>query len=166
MVADVISRTACVHPRGPDDQLSLVKLLSVASKKTFYRFGQHTKVANLRGPLPHHAACWRSSSMSWDVARKQVRNLETRLDAALNRYSRVAGDLSKVSSSSNWPSQSDDEGRKLPVDVDEGQKLETELEQMLTEVSSTTEVSFSFSLITYLSCCLARQRCRATGICP
>lgn len=75
--------------------------------------------------------------MSWDTARKQVRSLETRLDASLNQYSRVAGDITRSGSTSGrpaWPSQRGDEDRK-GSNVEDGDSLEREIEQMLTDVS-------------------------------
>lgn len=73
--------------------------------------------------------------MSWDVTRRQIRSLETRLDAALNQYSRLAADIARAGPSSSsgtaWPGLEVEEGRK---GVQEDEQLEDGIERSLAEV--------------------------------
>lgn len=78
--------------------------------------------------------------MSWDVTRRQVRSIETKLDAALNQYSRLAVKIAGGhQGASAWPGTEVEEGRKVVGDNDLAAKenvvLEQEIEQALSEVS-------------------------------
>jgi hypothetical protein len=73
------------------------------------------------------ASIRREATMSWDAARRQVRNLETKLDAALNQYSRLAVNISGGQQA--WPGGEVEEGRET-----ENVALEGEIETALSEV--------------------------------
>lgn len=77
----------------------------------------------------------REYTMSWDGTRRQVRSLETKLDAALNQYSRLAANIAGAASA--WPGTDVEEGRKAVKDENVG--LEQEIEAALTEVSTSCE---------------------------
>jgi hypothetical protein len=90
--------------------------------------------------------------MSWDVTRRQVRSLETKLDAALNQYSRLAVNITGGhQGASAWPGTEVEEGRKTMGDdsaAKENIVLEQEIEQALSEVS--TDISDICSFFAHL----------------
>lgn len=78
--------------------------------------------------------------MSWDVTRRQIRSLETKLDSSLNQYSRLAVNISGAAStnqgSSAWPGTEVEEGRESALAAGrENAVLEEQIESMLNEVS-------------------------------
>lgn len=76
--------------------------------------------------------------MSWEITRRGIRNLEVRLDAALNQYSRIAANIAGAGQSNGaWPGKATEEGRRNGV-KNEGEdhiQMEQEIERMLAEVS-------------------------------
>lgn len=83
--------------------------------------------------------------MSWDVTRRQVRNLETRLDASLNQYSRLAVNITRADQgASAWPGTDVEEGRKGMSSSGREDAMEKEnailgeeIERLLSEVSGS-----------------------------
>lgn len=69
--------------------------------------------------------------MSWDSTRRQVRSLEAKLDAALNRYSRLAVDISGGQQA--WPGS--EAGEAHAYTNSEIVAIEEEIETALGEVS-------------------------------
>lgn len=76
--------------------------------------------------------------MSWDVIRRQVRSLETKLDSSLNQYSRLAVNISGAAhqGTSAWPGTEVEEGRENgPTGGKENVAMEEQIESMLGEVN-------------------------------
>jgi hypothetical protein len=76
--------------------------------------------------------------MSWDVTRRQVRNLEAKLDSSLNHYSRLTVSITRADQgASSWPGS--DVGRRRQGGdealIEENVALEEEIETMMGEVS-------------------------------
>lgn len=86
--------------------------------------------------------------MSWDITRRQVRSLETKLDSSLNQYSRLAVRISGAESSSSWPGSDIEEGRNgsskggIVALREEDQALQDEISKTLNEVSFSLSIEF------------------------
>lgn len=81
--------------------------------------------------------------MSWDVTRRQIRTLETKLDSSLNQYSRLAINITRADQGATpWPGSDVEEGRKgasrggEDAMATENVVLEEEIERALSEVCS------------------------------